>query len=221
MHTKLDQEINFIVQRQRSLSMVVFVHLRRAYPIWVKALARMKQSVVVALITAQLVLTRTPLTQTINVCTHWRVVDRTLNLRLTHTVDDVNVSMWHSYLDPISFQWSCICDEENDECIEMSTTPWTIPDNWTHPDVPTIPTFPPITFPPISLPTPRPTPQDCSQYAHPNWYGDCVCDDKTTHVMKDDGKCYCIGYNFHSAPWACYACVCCTCLLCRILLVNW
>ena len=153
MHTKLDQEINFIVQRRRSLSMVVFVHLRRAYPIWVKALARMKQSVVVALITAQLVLTR------------------------TH--------------------------------------------NWTHPDVPTIPTFPPITFPPISLPTPRPTPQDCSQYAHPNWYGDCVCDYKTTHVMKDDGKCYCIGYNFHSAPWACYACVCCTCLLCRIFLVNW
>ena len=104
----------------------------------------------------------------------------------------------HSYLDPISFQWSCICDDDNDECIDTGTyPPWTILDNLTYPDV----------WETISTDTPSTTLEaieKCSKYADHNWKGECVCNDPNIHEMKDDGECHCIGYNFVSRAVYCY-----------------
>ena len=109
-----------------------------------------------------------------------------------------------SYLDPITFQWYCICDEENEECKDESTPPtWTLPDYWTHPEIPTIlPTSIPTIFPPISIPDGT---ESCSEF---HWVhlvdGKCVCLDSNIQWMGNDGHCYCKVFNIQAHPAWCY-----------------
>ena len=102
-----------------------------------------------------------------------------------------------NYLDPITFQWYCICDEQNEDCEDVSTPPtWTFPDYWTHPEIPTISTI---------LPTRPPIPESCNDF---HWThvvnGNCVCLDSSIQWMGNDGHCYCKVFNIQAHPTWCY-----------------